>query len=111
MVIRLDSPPNPAFFVVQRCFSAPPFAHSMRVHWVGFFWLECPMVDDVKRQHDIKLWLTDREFLDLSKAAEREDRKVGEMGRVIVRRYMYGNIGPGCPEIHGANRADAGRGE
>ena len=37
MVIRLDSPPNPAFFVVQRCFSAPPFAHSMRVHWVGFF--------------------------------------------------------------------------
>lgn len=59
------------------------------------------MVDDVKRQHDIKLWLTDREFLDLSKAAEREDRKVGEMGRVIVRRYMYGNIGPGCPEIHG----------
>jgi hypothetical protein len=69
------------------------------------------MVDDVKRQHDIKLWLTDREFLDLSKAAEREDRKVGEMGRVIVRRYMYGNIGPACQEIHGANRADAGRGE
>jgi len=69
------------------------------------------MVDDVKRQHDIKLWLTDREFLDLSKAAEREDRKVGEMGRVIVRRYMYGNIGPACPEIHGANRADSGRGE
>ena len=69
------------------------------------------MVDDVKRQHDIKLWLTDREFLDLSKAAEREDRKVGEMGRVIVRRYMYGNIGPGCPEIHGAKSGNEGRGE
>ncbi len=66
------------------------------------------MADDIKRQHDIKLWLTDREFLDLSKAAEREDRKVGEMGRVIVRRYMYGNIGPTCPEVHGANSADAG---
>ena len=47
------------------------------------------MVDDVKRQHDIKLWLTDREFLDLSKVAEREDRKVGEMGRVI-RKYRPG---------------------
>lgn len=69
------------------------------------------MVDDIKRQHDIKLWLTDREFLDLSKAAEREDRKVGEMGRVIVRRFMYGNLGPGCCEINGPSSADKGRSE
>lgn len=69
------------------------------------------MADDVKRQHDIKLWLTDREFLDLSKAAEREDRKVGEMGRVIIRRFMYGYIGPAAAEIHGANSPDAGRNE
>ena len=69
------------------------------------------MVDDTKRQHDLKLWLTDREFLDLSKAAEREDRKVGEMGRVIVRRFMYGNIGACPPDFHGANSADTGRSE
>ena len=69
------------------------------------------MVDDTKRQHDIKLWLTDREFLDLSKAAEREDRKVGEMGRVILRRFMYGNIGACASEFHGANSADKGRAE
>ena len=87
-----------------------PFAHSTPARWVGFF-LELHMVDDIKRQHDIKLWLTDREFLDLSKAAEREDRKVGEMGRVIVRRFMYGNLGPGCPEFHGTNGADKGRSE
>lgn len=68
-------------------------------------------VDDVKRQHDLKLWLTDREWLDLSKAAEREDRKVGEMGRVIVRRYMYGNIGACGPDFHGAISAEQGRGE
>ena len=69
------------------------------------------MADDIKRQHDIKLWLTDREFLDLSKAAEREDRKVGEMGRVIIRRFMYGNIGSCQQEFHGPNSADAGRPE
>lgn len=67
------------------------------------------MVDDTKRQHDLKLWLTDREFLDLSRAAEREDRKVGEMGRVIIRKFMYGNIGACGPEIHGANSAEEGR--
>lgn len=69
------------------------------------------MADDTKRQHDIKLWLTDREFLDLSKAAEREDRKVGEMGRVIIRRFMYGNIGPSGQEFHGPNSAEAGKPE
>ena len=67
------------------------------------------MVDDTKRQHDIKLWLTDREFLDLSKAAEREDRKVGEMGRVIIRRFMYGNIGVFSSDFHGPNSAEQGR--
>ena len=97
--------------MVQPCiFAVPPFAQSTAVPWLGFFW-GLSVVDDTKRQHDIKLWLTDREFLDLSKAAEREDRKVGEMGRVIIRRFMYGYIGVSCPEFHGANSPDTGRPE
>jgi hypothetical protein len=69
------------------------------------------MLDDNKRPHAVKLWLTDREFVDLGKQAEREDRKISEMGRVIVRRYMYGNIGVTGTEIHGAISADEGRDE
>lgn len=95
--------------MVQRL-RALSFARLVLAHWAGFFWSRI-MVDDIKRQHDIKLWLTDREFLDLANAAEREDRKVGEMGRVIIRRFMYGNIGPACPEIHGSNSVHTGRTE
>lgn len=69
------------------------------------------MPDDNKRQHDIKLSLTDREFIDLCKTAEREDRKPGEMGRVILRKYMYGNVGaPDC-DCNRSNSPDKGRPE
>jgi hypothetical protein len=97
-------------FVVQLCFAVLSFAQSMAVPWLGFFW-ELPVVDDTKRQHDLKLWLTDREWLDLTKAAAHEDRKVGEMGQVIIRKFMYGNMGPCAPEVHGANSAQEGQGE
>jgi hypothetical protein len=66
------------------------------------------MHDDNKRTHDIKTWLTDREFIDICKQAEREDRKPSEMLRVMARRYMYGNIGPLSVEIHGSNSASEG---
>lgn len=67
------------------------------------------MPDDNKRQHDIKLWLTDREFIDFCKLAEGHDRKPGELGRVIVRRYMYGNVGAIDGDVHRANGADKAR--
>lgn len=50
-------------------------------------------LDDNKRQHDLHIWLTDREFMDLCKQANLHDRKPGEMGRVYVRRSMYGSVG------------------
>lgn len=64
---------------------------------------------DIKHTNPVKLWLTDREFLDLSRMADAEDRKTSEMGRVIVRKYMYGNVGADCPEINGANSAHQGQ--
>lgn len=83
-------------------FTRPVFAH-----WAGSFWGNA-MLDDNKRVHDVKSWLTDREYLDLCKQADREDRKPGELLRVILRRFMYGNVGADPCECNGTNSADTG---
>jgi hypothetical protein len=62
-------------------------------------------VDDNKRTEAHKLWLTERDTLDISRLAAREDRKPGELVRVIVRRSMYGTIGADAQNVHGAIRA------
>jgi len=67
------------------------------------------MPDDNKRQHDIKLWLTDREYIDFCKLADQQDRKPGELGRVVVRKYMYGNVGACDCDVNRAISADKGR--
>lgn len=67
------------------------------------------MADNTKRTEAIKLWLTEQELLDLTRLANKDDRKVGEMGRVILRRSMYGTIGAAESDIHGANSPDGGR--
>lgn len=69
------------------------------------------MLDDNKRTHDVKSWLTEREYFDLCKQADREDRKPGELLRVIMRRFLYGHIDTNCQQINGTNRADEGRAE
>ena len=74
--------------------------------WPGGFSSEANMVDDNKRTEPVKVWLTERELLDLSRLSAREDRKVGEMLRVIVRRAMYGILGAPDTEIHGAKSTD-----
>ncbi len=66
------------------------------------------MLDDSKRTEAIKAFFTEREYLDICRQAVREDRKPGELVRVIVRRSMYGSIGGDTLEIHGANSADGG---
>lgn len=69
------------------------------------------MLDDNKRTEAIKAFFTEREYLDICRQAVREDRKPGELVRVIVRRSMYGTIGADAPEIHGAISADGGEGK
>jgi len=66
------------------------------------------MLDDNKRTEAIKAFFTEREYLDLCRQAVREDRKPGELVRVIVRRSMYGSIGGDLQEIHGAISAESG---
>jgi hypothetical protein len=46
--------------------------------------------DDIKRFHEVKVSLTEREYLGLCKLAEIEDRKASDMGRVLIRRGMFG---------------------
>jgi hypothetical protein len=69
------------------------------------------MVDDRKHTEAVKTWFTERELVDLSRLAAREDRKLSELIRVIVRRHMYGNVGCNAEDFHGANSADEGRGQ
>lgn len=64
------------------------------------------MSDDNKHTERVTVWMTEREFLDLMRMAERADRKAGEMARVIVRRFMYGNVAAQEPENNVANRAE-----
>jgi len=68
------------------------------------------MLDDNKRTESMKIWLTERELHDICKLAIKDDRKPGEMLRVIVRRSMYGTIAASEPESNGANSPESGFG-
>ena len=60
--------------------------------------------DDIKRIHEVKVSLTEREYLGLCKVAEIEDRKASDMGRVLIRRGMFGILSAApceCNETHG----------
>ena len=61
------------------------------------------MLDDNKHTEAMKVWFTEREFIDLCRTAAKDDRKPGEMLRVIVRRSMYGTIGSEAQSVNGAN--------
>ena len=49
--------------------------------------------DDIKRLHEVKISLTEREYLALCKTAEMHDRKTSDMGRVLIRERMFGILG------------------
>ena len=59
--------------------------------------------DDIKRLHEVKISLTEREYLALCKTAEMHDRKTSDMGRVLIRERMFGILGAApcdCNETH-----------
>ena len=51
------------------------------------------MVDDNKHTERVPVNLTEREFMDICREAERMDMRPGEFIRFIVRRSMYGSVG------------------
>ena len=66
------------------------------------------MLDDRKHSEAVKAFFTEREFIDLCRLAAREDRKPGELVRVLVRCSMYGMMAAEADAGNGANRADEG---
>ena len=66
------------------------------------------VIDDSKRTESLKVFLTEREYLDLCRLAAREDRKPGELIRVIARRFMYGSVCADAADVSRANGAEGG---
>ena len=64
-----------------------------------------PMSDE-KHTQRLTIWLTESEEVDLMRMAASQDRKCSEMGRVAIRRFMYGFIGPEGDSVHVANGAN-----
>jgi hypothetical protein len=56
-----------------------------------------------KHTEAVKCWLTESEFNDLSRLAAREDRKVSELIRVMIRKSMYGTLGADCCDSNEPN--------
>lgn len=51
------------------------------------------MADDRKHPNRVPVYLTDQEFLDLSREATAMDKPLGEHIRYVLRRDMYGTVG------------------
>lgn len=66
-------------------------------------------VDDRKRENIVNLRVTDREFLELSRMAAAQDRKLAELVHYIVRAHLYGHVYPCCPDTEGAQSASEER--
>ena len=66
-------------------------------------------IDDRKHTEPLKIWLTEREYVDLMRLAAQEDRKASEMARVMVRQFMYGMVCRREGECSVASRADEDR--
>ena len=71
--------------------------------------MEADMVRDDKHTEELKLRLTEREMLDLSRLAARDERLTAEFARMVLRRFMYGIVSAGPCECKDNNSPDAGR--
>jgi hypothetical protein len=67
------------------------------------------MVDDRKRENVVNVRFTDRELLDLSREAGRQDRKLAELIHFIVRAHLYGYVCIDAPCCEGAESVSGGR--
>ena len=64
---------------------------------------------DEKRTEEIKLRLTEREFLDLSRLAAIDDRSTAEFVTRLLRASMYGSVQQRLAHLQGAPGAGEGR--
>lgn len=66
-------------------------------------------VRDDKRTEELKLRLTERELLDLSRLAAVDDRSVAEFVVRMLRASMYGSVAVRLGTLEGALRDGEGR--
>jgi len=50
------------------------------------------VIDSEKRTYEVKLRLTEQEFLDFSRIAEMRSRTLADQAHVIVRIFLYGHV-------------------
>ena len=50
------------------------------------------MVDKEKRTFEIRLRLTETEYLDFSRMAQLRSREIADQAHIVVRTYLYGHI-------------------
>lgn len=66
-------------------------------------------IRDDKRTEEVKLRLTERELLDVSRLAAVDDRTVAEFITKLLRCSMYGSVATRLGALQGPERAGAGR--
>ena len=66
-------------------------------------------IRDDKRTEELKLRLTERELLDLSRLAAMDDRSVAEFVVRMLRASMYGSVATRLASLEGALRDGEGR--
>ncbi|MGL4573272.1 MAG: hypothetical protein ACRCV9_00620 [Burkholderiaceae bacterium] len=66
-------------------------------------------VRDDKRTEEMKLRLTEREMLDLSRLAAHDDRPLAEFVVRVLRLSMYGSVGATRQSHQGADRPGESR--
>lgn len=64
------------------------------------------MADNSKRVNCVKVCFTDREYIDLNRAAAAQERSKADMAYVLVRQGMYGILNKPVPGEEGTNGSD-----
>ena len=64
---------------------------------------------DEKRTEELKLRLTEREFLDVSRLAAIDDRSTAEFVARLLRMSMYGSVQQRLAHTQGTPRAGEGQ--
>lgn len=66
-------------------------------------------IRDDKRTEELKLRLTERELLDLSRLAAMDERSIAEYVVKMLRCSMYGSLAVKLATLQGAGSPDEGR--
>lgn len=59
-----------------------------------------------KKTESVKVWLTERQLLDLTRAAHRDDRKLSDYISHVLALHLYGHARSDCEREEGSMRDD-----